>query len=647
MGHQRASAKKRRPPLQHPPRQPRVRFHGAVLGLVSVVALAVMAYLNALRNGFVLDDIPIIVENPLVRDLGNVPTIFGTNYWDRGGARVVGDSTLYRPLTVTSYAVDFALWELSPVGYHATNVVLHAAATAVVMLVSVEVLGSAAAAFAAASIFAVHPIHTEAVTSVVGRAEILATLLFLLALRVLRRRPASRVGPAGGPAPGRSIVRAGGGAALYLLGLFSKESAVTLPAVLALDDWLYRNELPRERALALRFLAIRYGALALALGVYLAFRLNAVSGGAQIWPGFSGVPTGDRILTASRVLMEYIGLFVFPRHLLADYWKTEVPIATSVADPLVVLSLLMWIAVGVLVVRRIGRDAAVVLSVGWFFITMAPISNVLFPIGVAKAERLLYLPSVGLCLLAGWGFGRVAAIVRAAWVPRVVLASILAALTVRTVVRNQDWRDNFTLATATLAVSPSSPLMRDIAAGDLVRRGNPKPAVALLQEAVRQAPDMPLIRSHLGAAYYSQGMVDQAITEYEEAIRRNPADAEARNNLGVAYLDKGREADAFAQFNAAIRLSSTYADPHINLGSVHLERARLSEAGAAFEAAVRADPLNADAHNALGVAYLRLGQRDRAAEQYREALRLRPDHAAARANLDRLAVPQGDPRAKP
>jgi protein O-mannosyl-transferase len=434
--------------------------------------------------------------------------------------------------------------------------------------------------------------------------------------------------------------RAAAGAALYLLGLFSKETAVTLPAVLALDDWLHRDELPRDRSSALGLLAVRYGALLVAAVVYFAFRTQAVSGGSQIWPGFAGVSATDRVLTTSRVLLEYIGLFVFPRTLMADYWTTEVPIATSLAEPLVLISILVWIALAVLVYRRLSRDAALVFAIAWFFITIAPVSNVLFPIGVAKAERLMYLPSVGLCLVAGWAYARVERAVRPRWAPRAVLATVVVALAARTVARNRDWRDNMTLASATLAVSPSSPLMNDLAAGELVRRGEPARAVGLLREAVRQAPDMPLVRGHLGAALYSQGRLDEAIAEYREAIRRNPADANSHNNLGVAYRDQQRLADAVAAFEAAIRINPRYADPHVNLGALRLDTGRLDDAAAEFAEAVRINPGSADAHNALGVAYFRLGQTDRAAEQYREALRLKPDHRLAQQNLARL---QGAP----
>jgi tetratricopeptide (TPR) repeat protein len=532
-----------------------------------------MAYANAIRNGFVLDDIPIVVENPVVQSMGNVGTIFTTNYWSRGGTEMLGDPTLYRPLTVLTYAIDYAMWGgANARGFHATNVLLHAATTALVFIVGLSVLGGSAAALAAAAIFAVQPIHTEAVTGVIGRAEILATLFVLLAFSVLRTPPADRTRGSGDD--GSPWGRAALGAVLYLLGLFSKETAVTLPALLAVDDWLRRDRLPNDRSARLTYLAARYGALLVAAAVYFAMRQQAISGTARIWPGFDGVSAGQRILTASRVLMEYLALFLFPRTLQADYWKADVPIATSLGNPLVILSVALWVLIGALVVRARHRERALVVSIAWFFITIAPVSNIFFPIGVAKAERVLYLPSVGLCLVAGWALAWVAARARSPWIHRVALGAIVVALGARTVVRNRDWRDNYTLATAALEVSPSSPLMSDIAAGELVKAGDTNRALGLLQEAVRQAPDMPYIRTHLGLVYFSQGRYDQAIAELEESVRRNPTEAEAHNNLGVVYARVGRLDQAAASYREAIRLKPTYETARQNL-------ARLNAAGAA------------------------------------------------------------------
>src|SRR5439155_7154840 len=180
-----AKKNRRRPAKAAPPPAalaPRARENGPRLAPLAAAAalLAIVAYANAFQNSFALDDVRAIVENPIIRDFGNLGRIFRTNYWDTGVPGVTAlDPGLYRPLTVLTYMVDYRLWGLDPTGFHAVNIVLHAASTALVFVLAVDIVGSAMAAFAAAAVFAVHPIHTDAVASVVGRAEILATLFFL------------------------------------------------------------------------------------------------------------------------------------------------------------------------------------------------------------------------------------------------------------------------------------------------------------------------------------------------------------------------------------------------------------------------------------------------------------------------------------
>jgi tetratricopeptide (TPR) repeat protein len=570
-----------------------------------VGALAIVPYLNAVANDFVLDDVAIVAENPTIRDLGNVGRIFGTDYWGTTGrATAIIDPGLYRPLTILSYAVDYRLWQLRPAGYHVVNIVLHAAASVVVFLLCADLLGSLIAGAVAAAIFAVHPVHAEAVTGIVGRAEILATLFFLLAFR--RARSAPSAPPAGAaPPPWRATLVSAG---LYFLGLLSKETAVTLPAVLFVDDWLRRRE-PRvtEGRPWLRDAGIRYLALGVALAIYVVLRQQVVTGRAQMWPGFVGVPAWLRVLTAIRVLTEYVGLFVFPRTLSADYWKSDVPIAGSLFDGPVLLSLGLWAALVAVAWWRLRDQRAFLLGVAWFLMTILPASNLFFGSGVGKAERILYLPSVGLCLVVGWIALRVeTATARRRVLLPLVAAPLVLALAARTYRRNIDWKDNLTLATATLSSSPQSPLMNTIAAEALVKRGEAQRAVALLQTALQQAPDMPGLHTHLGAAYFAQGLIPQAIDEYRRALRVNPSDTDALNNLGIGYLDTQQNDSAIAVLEAFLRLK----------------------------------PNDARAENNLGVAYFRLGQLERAADHYRRALQIQPDYSRARINLDRVLLQQ-------
>jgi len=561
--------------------------------VIAVLLLAILPYLNTLGNDFALDDVDIVAKNPMVRD-GNVAKIFATNYWGGAlGASSQTDIGLYRPLTVSTFAIEHRLWGAAPAGYHAMNVAVHAGNTLLVLRVASTLVPSLTAAVIAAAVFAVHPVHTEAVAEIVGRADLLSTLFFMLAFLALRLR-SSEDGTEEFP----RTPRVAGGALLYLLAVFSKESAATLPIVLLLDDWLRRGELRTDRAAVIRALAIRYGLLALAAGFYLAIRHQAVTGASSIWLGFAGVAAGARILTAIRVISEYLALLVFPRMLLADYWTTNMPIAHSLFEPGVLLALfvLVTIAAGIVYFRR---ERALLFGAGFFAITLLPVSNLLFPIGIGKAERLLYLPSVGFCLVIAWGVSKAVRAKSPRWLVPAIAAPILLLLSARTVRRNEDWRDQLTIALATLRDSPTSPLMNDLAGLEFAKSNDLDRALSLFSEAVRLAPQVAVYHAHRGTAYYARGQLAGAERELKIALQIRPGDADARNTLGAVFLASKNYDAAVAEFNAALRTNPGNADAHSNLGLVHMERGRPDLAEQEFREALRLQPDLANAQRGL------------------------------------------------
>jgi tetratricopeptide (TPR) repeat protein len=606
-----AAAKASSPAQHHSGARTRLRRTPAKL-LALVALLAVAPYLNTLSNDFVFDDVDIVARNPIIRSLGNIGTIFTTNYWNTGRTNEGAiDPTLYRPLTVFSYAIDHAFWGLNPGGYHLVNLLLHAAASLILFFIAADILGSRTAAFAAAAVFAVHPVHTDAVTGIVGRAEILATTFFLLAFWFARIRTTAGSTVGREPFGSQAILWLGVPALFYLLGLFSKESAATLPAVLLVHDWLHREELlatsDREKSGKsgmLQRAGLRYLGFALVALVYFALRSRSVAG-RSLWVGFLGVADHERFFTASRVLMEYLGLFVFPRTLRPDYWLPEVPIARSALEPPVLLSLLLWAVVAAVAVYGLRRARSLFFSLSWFFITILPVSNLLFAIGVGKAERILYLPSAGLCLCFGWLYGRAEEKLKHKSLALIPLVAILAIFAVRTLYRNADWKDDLTLALATLKTS-SSPIMSNKAALEYRKRGDLDKAVVFLQEAIRQRPDYAPYHYELGVTFAQRGLMDQAIEEYRQAIRLKPDYLSAYSNLGMIYANRNQLDDAIHVFGVFLQI----------------------------------DPNVAEAYNNLGTVYARKGLLDRAIEQFSQALRLKPDYSDARNNLNRALLQQ-------
>ncbi len=596
-----------------------------------------MSYINTLSNQFVLDDIGIIVENPLVWDVSNIGKIFSTNYWNRGQKNAGAiDPGLYRPLTVFTYALDFSLGKLDPTGYHIVNLALHVLTTLLLFVIAWDIFKSSLAALVTAVIFAVHPVHTEAVTGIVGRAEVLATLFFLLAFWFGRLPPGSQ-------APPRTKLSAaaalGAAALFYLLGLFSKETAVTMPAVLFVYDWIHREEFlgtqgrkPKD-APPLGFVVARYAVFALVVAVYLLIRSRAVTAPSNIWVGFFGVTAGQRVFTASRVLMEYLGLFIFPYTLSAEYWKPALPIAHSPFEPLVLLSLFLWLALGCAAVWSARKARPLFFAMVWLFITILPVSNIFFPIGVGKAERILYLPSAGFCLCIGWLYQWLEKRFDRKWLLASALVPVAFLFALRTYYRNLDWKDDLTLALATLKVYPTSPLMSNRAGLEYHKKGEKDKAIPLLEQSVRERPDAAVYHAYLGEVYDAYNRSDEAVREFNIALQIEPNNAAFHNDLGAAYFSAGRLDQAVEQFKEAVRLNPDISDAHSNLGGLYLNKNNFDEAIKELNIAIKLNPDNAEAHNNLGSAYLRKTRLDLAVEHYKEAVRLKPEYSDARENL--------------
>ncbi|HKQ59722.1 MAG TPA: DUF1736 domain-containing protein, partial [Candidatus Polarisedimenticolaceae bacterium] len=336
--------------------------------------MAAAVYANSLANGFALDDLPLVRDNPEIRRLSGATLAAARPYWPQGEG-----SGLYRPLVIASYALNYAVTGAGPAGFHAVNVLLHAAASVLAWFALRRVGVHYGTALGGALLFAVHPVHAEAVANVVGRAEILAAIGVLSAWLLHRRD---------------RLVAA---AACYLAALLSKETALLAPLLFVLDDRL-RGERPGTRW-------PKYAPYAAALLVALGLRLVVLGG----WRGAEDVafldnptafgPAPARIATALWVQARYAGLWLWPRPLSSDYSYDAVPSVASPGDVRLWIGLALATAAGIALWRGVRRTPPLALGAATWILFALPSSNLVFPAGTLMAERLTYLPSLGAALL--------------------------------------------------------------------------------------------------------------------------------------------------------------------------------------------------------------------------------------------------------
>jgi len=562
------------------------RPHPWLLG--AVVLLAVVVHLPTLENDFVLDDREVVIANPMVREL-ELGRLLVSDYWEpyvRGG--------LYRPLVTISFALQFALAGADPWSYHAVNVLLHGLVAGLVFLLFRCLGVQPAAATMGAALFAVHAVHVEAVSGIVGRAELLAAAGFLAALLAHARfRDA-----AGRGEEARAWYAAGLGA--FALAVFSKENAIVLPVVIVLHDLAFpepdiRRWRARLRAVVAR--GPRYAGYALVAVAYLSARW-AVLGreptqvGTDLANPLIALDPPLRVLNALVVAFRYLGLLLFPRDLVYDYsYATILPrppddpvVWAALAGTAAFLALLGWSA---------RRHPPLFFALGFGATTFLPVSNVPVAIGTILGERLLYLPSVGFCLAIALAVSRLAdTAARGATGRRWLLAGLAGAAVAlhaaRSIDRIQDWRSDATLFLHDRTVNPRSAKVQNNAGAILRDQGRLEEAAEAFARAHAIKPDYfrPLVT--WGHTLVALGRTEEARERYEQAFRLGARDALLLNNLGYLLLEAG-----------------------------HLER------GAALIArAVEEEPDSPSFLDSLGWAYFRLGRLEEAHDHVQRSLAL-------------------------
>jgi Tfp pilus assembly protein PilF len=582
-----------------------------------IFGLALLAYANTAICDLVSDDVVAIRGNPLVAQF-DVRRIFSTSIWYPNPKL----SDLYRPLTVLSYALNYAAGGFDPLGYHLVNIVLHALNSLLVFLLLKRLL-EYHYALAAALIFALHPLHTEAVAWVTGRAELLACFFMLLAWL------ASLPGESGEPGWRRAVISS----LFFLLALLSKESALVLIPVI----WCFRLVASqRERGSTSRF-AAGWRDLFRARDVGFLAAAAAMLAMRRVMLGQIGPKTADtvpfvenplvfaqpwnRLLTSIKLLVLYLWKMIWPARLSADYSYNQIP-AFYAAD------FWFWVALVLmglcfLLFLRSGFSSWIS---GGLMATLAAFtmtSNILFPTGTMFAERLAYFPLLGfsVALAAVLYHPRVAEILPAAGTT--VLYAVLALFFVRTVLRNPDWASSRTLYLSMPRTSPQSAKAHALAGVEESDR-NPASARAHFQEALRIYPKYEQARLGLAQADINMKNYSAAEKTLRDVLKQNPSSIEALQALVFSYRAAGK-------YLQALEVSDQILARQKDNGFVLAQRAmaleglkRNSEAIEAYQSAIASGADSTEVRNRLGTLYLQAGQVQPALKEFLAAAQLEP-----------------------
>jgi len=554
------------------------KSHLVSIGLI--IVLGFFAYANSLQGEFLWDDEILIKNNAEIKNRTNISKLF-LPYERRDDAK---SYSLYRPLRELTFLSDYALWGLNPLGFHFTNILLHIASALCLYWTVNLIFSNRLLASFTSVLFVVHPVHTEAVSYISGRADSLSLALMLACLALYIRN-----------------IKAKKTAVYFLtilsysLALLSKEGSLILPILILMYHFVFKSKLDGKAFFSIVFISLAY---VFARVQMAGFSLPHISGDVGIidrLPGFFVAITG------------YLKLLILPFNLHMEYGTA----LFRYADPRAASGLVLTVLLLACAARERNRNSLIVFSVFWFFITLLPVAN-LYPLNAYMAEHWLYIPSIGFFLIVSQG---------------------LAYL------HNKKKFKNITIAAAALLVI----FYLSLTVKQNKYWQNP---IVLFQRTIKYAQDSPRLYNDLGVAYMRRGNNENAISSFNKAIELAPNSVtNAYYNMALVYMRTGRTENALSTLRRGVINCPSAAYLHSAFAVILAENGRLKEAIKEAKRAIELDVYNpifyynmglVYEHNGLGIRYGKGAGLRKAGDSYLLALDIKPGYGDARRNLEFL-----------
>ncbi|XP_061176820.1 protein O-mannosyl-transferase TMTC2-like [Saccostrea echinata] len=693
-------------------------------------AVSFVLYLNSLDADFAYDDSRAIKKNQDLLPETPLINLFYDDFWGTPLTHS-GSHKSYRPLCVLSFRLNYYLGEFSPWGYHLGNILLHVIVTAVFTKLARIFLRDDFPTFAAGLLFAAHPVHTEAVAGIVGRADVGACLFFLLSLLcyiqyVKYREHVTESGP-----PFWGLMYIVGTAIFTTASMLTKEQGVTVIAVCATYDLFVHNKVQIADILSFRWLGnrkIREGILYLAvIGILLvAFRIMFMGNKPpEFAPSDNPAADSDSIVTRflTYILLPVYNMWILlcPRVLSFDWSMDAIPLVESIGDirnvfSIVFYAILFYVSSNLLTYlhktsqfssqtsplvkphlngngvshhgnhssqknshngkrhkhSRRGSNSStgseedpveggstiyksqdiLIISLSLMVFPFIPATNLFFYVGFVIAERVLYIPSMGFCLLVAHGANSLYKKYKSDEVKKkCILGSVgllLLMLSGRTFLRNRVWQSEENLYSSGLSTNPAK------AWGNLAnvwnQQGKKMEAEQAYRNALKHRGNMADTHYNLGILLQDQKRMEAAVESYKRAIQYRPKLSMAHLNLAIIYAGQGKYAEAEKIYRHCADLdTSGLKDPRLhentkisalyNLGRMLAEQERNKEAIEVYREALKRRPsyyAPQSIYNMLGEVYMKIGQIDEAEKWYKEALKAKADHVPAHLTMAKL-----------
>ncbi|XP_078306086.1 protein O-mannosyl-transferase TMTC1 isoform X3 [Panthera onca] len=630
-------------------------------GLAPAGAAALLAgasclcYGRSLQGEFVHDDVWAIVNNPDVRPGAPLRWgIFTNDFWGKGMAENTSHKS-YRPLCVLTFKLNVFLTGMNPFYFHAVNVILHCLVTLVLMYTCDKaVFRNRRLAFATALLFAVHPIHTEAVAGIVGRADVLACLLFLLAFLSYNRSVDQRhVGECFPPTVSPFFLLLS-----LLLGtcaMLVKETGITVFGVCLVYD-LFSLSHKQEKSyltartnrnflLTMRPFLKRATLVITYVIVVLYFRLWIMGGSMPLFseqdnPASFSPYILTRFLTYSYLLAFNVWLLLAPVTLCYDWQVGSIPLVETIWDTRNLATILLAVVMTLLSLHCLAafkrlEHKEVLVGLLFLVFPFIPASNLFFRVGFVVAERVLYMPSMGYCILFVHGLNKLCTWLNRCGATTLTVSTVLLLLLFswKTVKQNEIWLSRESLFRSGVQTLPHNAKVHYNYANFLKDQGRNREAIYHYRTALRLYPRHASALNNLGTLTRDTA---EAKIYYQRALQLNPQHNRALFNLGNLLKSQEKKEEAITLLKDSIKYGPEFADAYSSLASLLAEQERFKEAEEIYQAGIKNCPDSSDLHNNYGVFLVDTGSPEKAVAHYQQAITLSPSHHVAMVNLGRL-----------
>uniref|UniRef100_A0A2C9JYV8 dolichyl-phosphate-mannose--protein mannosyltransferase n=1 Tax=Biomphalaria glabrata TaxID=6526 RepID=A0A2C9JYV8_BIOGL len=634
------------------------------------VLLAVLCYINGVPGDFVHDDVLAILHNRDVTGESDLLAIFYNDFWGVS----MQDSTShksYRPLCVLSFRLDYYLSGGDSRWFHVVNIMLHALVVFVLTQVCQNVLKmSSLATLVATSLFAVHPIHTEAVTGIVGRADVLAAVLYLLSFYMytsavtksqLERDVNDNLAESASASfPAKQLIRVASSMALALAAMLTKETGITVLGVSLVYDlitsrkhvlkWLKPGLTAETKQFISRVTIIIITILSLLIMRMAMMNFEKPSFKHEDNPASFSTSITTRIFTFNYIAFYNFWLLLSPSLLCYDWTGGSIPLIKSLLDhrnicTILFYSVMIWSCWRC--VRKMFLDQSAVekqlhlflLSVSLMVIPFSPASNMFFRVGFVIAERILYIPSIGFCILIAQGFQILcSALARFKSIFTAAMLALMLVMAAKTVCRNQVWESRETLFRSGVRDLPQNAKVHYNMGNFLKDEGNKTGAEYHYRQAIRLNPFHPSYHSNLGTVLSN---VNETKECYMTALKLLPDHKNSLFNLGSLLIDEGDSA-GISLVQHSLNKDPNFIEALLVMGKVMLRAKNFSAAESYIKRALDLNPHRPDVRFSYGYYMHMTDNLDAALQEYQHILALHPNELTSIQNAASIHSDRGN-----